>query len=83
MILQSYLRSSVTLTVLLPLRKENPLDIGHAESAELVTEFTEHSDTNQATQNGAKQKDPVAQDLPKHLQQMYEDNISDLSANLK
>ena len=57
--------------------------IGYAESAELVTEFTVHSHINQATQNGAKQEDPVAQDLPEHLQQMYKDNISDLSANEK
>ena len=32
--------------------------IGHAESPELVTEFTEHSDINRATENGEKQKEP-------------------------
>ena len=53
------------------------------ESAELVTEYTEHSDINRASQNGTKLNDPASQDLPEHLQRMYEDNISDLLVSEK
>ena len=57
--------------------------IGHAEPAELAFPDTEHSTVNSATQKGAKHSNPATQNLPEHLQQMYADNISDLSDNEK
>ena len=52
--------------------------IGHAESAELVHNNAEHLDINITTQSGAEQAGTAIRNLPKHLEQMYSDNISNL-----
>ena len=57
--------------------------IGHAESAELVHNNVEHFDISKTTQSGAEQACTAIQNLPKHLEQMYSDNISNLSEKEK
>ena len=52
--------------------------IGHAESAELVHNNAEHLDISITTQSGAEQAGTAIRNLPKHLEQMYSDNISNL-----
>ena len=53
--------------------------VGHAESAELVTDHAEYSNINQAKHSGASQSFNATQDLPENLQQMFQDNVSNLS----
>ena len=57
--------------------------VGHAELAELVPDHAEYSNINQARQGGAKQSVNANQDLPEHLQQMFRDNVSNLSETEK
>ena len=53
--------------------------VGHAESAELVTDPAEYNNIYQAKHSWASQSVNVTQDLPEHLQQMFQDDISNLS----
>ena len=57
--------------------------IGHAESAELVHNNAEHLDISKTTQSGAEQAGTAIRNLPKYLEQMYSDNISNLSEKEK
>ena len=65
---------------MLHLRKGSLLDM---QSAELVHNNAENFDISKRTQSGAQQAGTAIQNLPKHLEQMYSDNISNLSEKEK
>ena len=63
-------------------RKGKPL--GHAESVESYLEPTEQFNINKSSsQKTANKTETMAHDLPSHLQEMYEKNSLDLSADEK
>ena len=57
--------------------------IGHAEPAERVVVQPEYNTINQAKHTGTNQTETATQDLPAHLKQMFDDNISNLSESEK
>ena len=65
---------------MLLLRKGSQLDM---QSAEIVHNNAEHFDISKTTQSGAEQAGTAIRNLPKHLEQMYSDNISNLSEKEK
>ena len=80
--------SNITLKVVndsesfITFRKGKPL--GHAESVESYLEHREKFNINKSSsQETANQTETMAHDLPNHLQEMYEKNSSDLSADEK
>ena len=80
--------SNITLKVVnnsesfITFRKGKPL--GHAESVESYLEPREKFNINKSSsQETANQTETMAHDLPNHLQEMYEKNNSDLSADEK